>query len=215
MAGTTLSHDEYQAAVDDLDKLCRSEYDAGLVDILQDEDRDLTLERLRRLTGILLKRPFGAATTARKEETATGANFYWDWQFDRLFNPLPEARPQYDLLVQIVTTPSEQAIGIPDDQLQGRLGDLAERGVYKVLALWIKDKLKGDETKSFREYTAQPESAEFHTLLNIADWASQGVIGTVLASTVGVPAVVVSLGLIMGKYGYQKLVEERDGGPDR
>ena len=210
MVGTSLPHGDYRAAVAELDGLCQSEYGIGLVSLLQDRDQkpDLTLERLRRLTGILLKQPFAEPTEVEPGETTdTGANYRWAWQKDRMLDPASKARPEYQVLMQLFPRYGQGE----DEQVIHALSQLAERGVYKALSLWLKDKLKGDQTKSFREYSARKESAEFATLLNIADWASQGVIGSVLAPVAGVPAVAVALGLIVGKYGYQKLVEGREG----
>lgn len=193
----SLSRDDYQAAVEELNTLCRSEYGVGLVELLKDPNRDLTLERLRRLTGILLKQPLAEPMEIKAgEKTDTGSNYTWHWNTNRLQDPVFQSTPQYKLLSQLPAP--------------GGFHELRERGVYKYLALWLKDKLKSNETKGFREYLAQPESAEFGTLLNIADFASQGVIGGVLAPMVGIPSVVVSLGLIGGKYSYQKLVEEAE-----
>ncbi len=140
----------------------------------------------------------------RKSET--GANYIWEWHIDRLKVPNFQATPQYKLLIDLVTKPGQKS---PPPDAYVKLERMAERGVYKSLASWLEDKLKGKQTKSFREYSAQPESAVFESLLNIADLISQGIIGDVLAPMVGIPPVVVSLGLIVGKFGYRKLVEAK------
>ena len=215
MAGRSFSQDDYRAAVDELDRLCVREYGVGLVELLKDEEGEsLTLERLRRLTGILVKQPFAAPEKASPEDTETGSNYRWEWNFGRLQEAADRATPEYQLLSEIVIEPGEDPDAITADQRMGRMGALAERGVYKCLSLWIKDKLKGDETRSFREYSAQPESAEFASLLNIADFATHGAIGGVLATFVGIPTVAVSLAVIMGKYGYTKLTEGAREHPD-
>lgn len=82
-----------------------------------------------------------------------------------------------------------------------------ERGVYKILTLWIQDKWKGRESRSIRDYLAQEESPTFEAALDIVDFVSQAGIAMALSSIIPVASVVVPLSIIGAKYGYRMITE--------
>ena len=199
-----ISKADLSVGIDQLNDLCRSEYDVDLVELLQDPNKELTLERLRRMTGILIKRPFAEPVKVDPSHTLTQSNNSWSWNPSLLDDAKRKRLPEYQLLMAAAAKMPGSG---PEPE---RVQELAERGVYKYFALWLKDKLEGEETKSVKQYLSEPESPEFESLLDLTDTLSQMAIGGVLLATLGVPGIVVSVSLIGINYGYRKLTEASD-----
>lgn len=213
----TLTRQEIQAAVTKLDALCRQEYGGddryGLLELLADADTELAAARLQRLTGILLKEPFARAEPIGESPSDTHANRKWDWKPEKLndnhlqqsqeFRVLDQIRHQLPKLVRGREPTWKDFLSEADH----------ERGVYKLLTLWVADKWKRRESKSIKEYLAQDETPEFEALLNVADLVGQAALSIALTPIIPFAPVVVSLTIIGATYGYGKITkapERRD-----
>ncbi|MHC4550795.1 MAG: hypothetical protein ACYTEZ_18705 [Planctomycetota bacterium] len=190
-----LTQEQVEVSLAELDALCRCEYGCGLVDVLQGE---LAAVRLQRLTGVLLKKRFATMQRPDPHHNPTEAAHSWHWSIDLFDRPELQKTGEYDLLNQL-----RDAEGMPTwDHLASVT---QERGLYKVLTLWLKDKLAGEQGKTFREYYYAKETPEFKSTLDIANTIVGG--ASAIASVVGVPTIAVNLALIACEYGYEKLVD--------
>ena len=77
-----------------------------------------------------------------------------------------------------------------------------ERGLFKVTALWLQDRLRGQETRSLREYYGAAESARFEALLDAADSLAVLALTPVYAAVFPAGALAVPFVLIAAKFGY-------------
>jgi len=72
-----LTLESVRAAVAELEKTSRDEYECGLESLLLDTSPDAAL-RVQRITGIVLKRPF-AERKSPTRYARTGARWSWPW----------------------------------------------------------------------------------------------------------------------------------------
>lgn len=207
-----LSGEVVDDCVQDLDTLCRDEYGQELIDVLGDSDRDRSARRMRRLAGILLKRDFAVPKPIGEGPTKTDANRAWIWQSDKLEQPANPNSGEYCLIDAI----REELPAIPghnptwDDLL---FEAEHERGLFKVLAQYVEDKLEKRETKSFREYHSAKESPVFKAQVDLANTVFNFAMTPVYASILPVPGIVVALSVIGIQFGYDSIFsaeEERD-----
>lgn len=208
-----LTPSEIQNAVQDLDTLCIQEYDdyfdGGLTALLLDPDKDRAAARLQRITGIVLKRKFARSHAIGKGTSSTKADRRWEWVPEKIANA-DRSAPEYIVLDELRKA-LPRFYSYRKDTFQDLIGEAeTERGLYKILTLWIIDKWNAQETKSIREYLAQEESAEFKTILDIADFVSQQALTVALASLVPHTEVVVALTIIAGAYGYERISKAPD-----
>ena len=203
-----------QGALAELDRSSRAEYGRGLEELLADPSPDSAL-RLQRLTGIALKRPF-AVKSSPPAHSVTGARNSWPWapvSPDTLATSAPEEFAILDELRKPGpwherTPPAGNADDdgrITWDQLKDDADN--ERGLFKILALYVDDKLKKRDTRTLREYLDADESRRFETGLDLAqvvfDW---GVTPTLL-TLLGVPPVAVGLALVGVQYGFKRATD--------
>ncbi len=211
----TLTHHEIREAVAELDALCRSEYGKdqryGLLELLADPDRELAAARLQRLTGILLKRRFAKAQPVDGTPSDTNANRRWGWVREQLDDRELQRSQEFWVLDQM-RQQLPTLVGCPATWESFLWEADHERGVYKVLTLWIQDKWKGRESRSIKEYLAQEETPRFDALLDVADFVGQAALSTALIPIVPFAPVVVPLTIIGAKYGYRKITEAPEEG---
>lgn len=203
MAEASLTKEQVAQAVADLDRLCRDEYgeNYGLEDLLDDPNTALASLRLQRLTGIQLKRPFGQPVPITGS-TETGSARAWQWNTERFGDPEAQATGEYAMLDQL-----RQSLW--SDATFEQLADHAdhERGLYKILSLWIADKVKRRSTRSVAEYFDADESPRLEAALDWATTLTQAGLGPILAPLIPVPGVVVSVLLIGARFGYRSLTQ--------
>jgi hypothetical protein len=203
MAGTTLTEEQIGRAVADLDRLCRDEYgdSYGLEDLLDDPDTALASQRLQRLSGILLKRPFGQPVPLTGS-SETGSKRAWQWNTERFGDPEAQATGEFEMLDALRRSLWPDATF---EQLAGHADH--ERGLYKILSLWIGDTLKRRGSRSLAEYFNADESPRMEAALDWATTLTQAGLGPVLAPLIPVPGVVVSVLLIGARFGYRSLTQ--------
>ena len=216
----SLAPEEIKAALAELNQISLDEYGLGLEDILLDPSENSAL-RLQRVTGIALKRPF--ATQAPPSFTLTGARRAWPWAGDspevhanvapnelailnelRMPGPWNERKP--------LTGTAADLEPITWDQLKDDADH--ERGLFKILALYVDDKLKGRDRKSLREYLDTKESHGFEAGLDLATLVFDAAVTGPVATLLGVPTVAVGLVLVGIQYGFRRTtdtVHERVG----
>jgi len=203
MAKTTLTKEQVSRAVADLDQLCRDEYGEsyGLEDLLDDMDTSLASLRLQRLTGILIKRQFGQPVLLA-EASETGAKRAWQWNTERFGDPGARATSEFEMLDELRRSLWPDATF---EQLAGHADH--ERGLYKILTLWISDTLNRRKSRSLAEYFNADESPRMEAALDWATTLTQAGLGPVLAPVIPVPGVVVSVLLIGARFGYRALTQ--------
>jgi hypothetical protein len=196
---------DIDAALRELDELSLAEYGVPLVEVVEEPDR------LRRLTGIMIKKPFGTPHPIAGHGTMTGARRYWDWDSSKLAHPDDPSSPEYLMLDEL-----RAFVGFPPGR-QG-LKDLAghaenERGLFKVTAAWLQDKLRGQKSKSLREYYGAAESKKASALLDLADMLANFALTPVYAALLPAGGFVVPILLLAAKHGYAAVFES-DTVPD-
>ena len=212
-----LTQREVKTALAKLNRLSLGEYGVGLEQLLRDDSPDAAL-RIQRLTGIALKRPF-ARTSKPQGYTRTGARRSWPWKKASPATSAKKAPRQYKVLNELrkpgpwnerkpLTGTAEDKKPISWDELKDDANN--ERGLFKVLALYVDDKLKGRGRKTLKEYLEAKESPRFEAGLslaaNVANW---GVL-TPLVTLIGLPAeVAIGLALVGVQFGYRKLTDTK------
>ena len=211
-----LSVDQVRDALAELDELSRSEYGLDLRVLLRDKGA-LSAKRLQRLTGIALKRPFAQRVEA-KQPGETQARYAWPWTEK---DPDAGAAPEAFALLDQIRRPGpwrETSPYPPSDDPQAPIGwnqlknDAEnERGLFKIVALYAADKVKGRERKTLREYYRAEESHNLESALDLAVVVTDFAITGPIAAAVGVHMVAVGLALIAVQFGYQFLTDPNLG----
>lgn len=218
MTAPELSKQQIDEALADLDRLCNDEYGYGITELLADPNDALAALRLQRLTGILLKRSFAHPVAIGESPTVTQSRQAWEWDLDKFNDPGLMATPEYMVLDELRRDiPRQRDYDSGSEPTFRELKDEAEheRGLFKVLALWVGDKLKREEGRSFNEYFEAKESPRFEAILDVSTTVFQAAIAPVLAPFLPVPGVVVSLILIGVRFGYRSLTHVADLGDMR
>lgn len=194
-------------ALEKLDALAQAEYGTTAVDVVEDP------ARLRRLTGIMLKEPFATAHPIGSGPTMTGARRYWKWDIDRLTKPADPSSPEYEMLDELR---KHFDLGRGDDGLRTLVEQAEhERGLFKILAQWLNDKLRGRESKSVREYYLAKESTKADALLDLADYLANFALTPVYVALLPAGGFVVPLLLLVAKHGYKAMSEQPDEADER
>jgi hypothetical protein len=202
MVNTGLTKQDVEAALTQLNELAESEYGQSLEKLLEDPKGE---QRLRRLAGVVLKRPFAEREERRSaSDNPTDARYAWDWDEQRFNDASLQKTEEYDLLVKL------------RDAHGGSWGALThvaddEVGLFYVLGKWIKGKVT-NEGKTFRDYYYETKSPEVEAALSLVDQVFN--LTPFLAGFLGVPALTVSVALIAVKYGYEKVTDPPQT-PDR
>lgn len=205
MSDHPLSRQQAEAALQELRDLAQTEYGVELERLFfsgSEEDR----MRLVRLAGIVVKRPFAEPQELGGYVGNFGASRAWLWDErtldQQLQQPAAQALPEAQLL---------EAIQRDNGWDQRDVLNIAqEAGLMYVIGRWLHGKLTEDEARSFVEVYHQKRSKETDLAINIANLLP--VVGF-FAGVTGVPALGVSLAMLLVQYGFEKLTEP-DTGPD-
>ena len=199
-----LRRDEILLSLEKLEELSKEEYAAPFLEVMNDPTR------VRRLGGVMIKQPF-AYCSGKNPKSATGALRSWTWD-DTLIRSPDKELPEFQLLDSLRDWrglgPAPRGFEVLIDQADN------ERGLFKVTALWLQDRLRGRETRSLREYYGAAESRKFATLLDLADFLANFALTPVYAAVLPAGAFVIPIVLIAAKFGYGQLFESGDE-PDK
>src|SRR5688572_9575393 len=203
---------DVSAALREFNELSLDEYGISLEQVLLDGSQ-LGAQRMQRLTGIMLKQKF-ARPRAPAQYSATKARRSWPWSgspelaasrapeefaiLEELRKPGPwnERKPK--------ATPRD---GKPITWDEFVSDAEHERGLFKVLALYISDRVRKRTGKSFHDYLEAEESRKFEAGLDFTMLVFDAAIMGPIAAVVGVPTVAVGVALVGIRYGYRKLTD--------
>ena len=184
-----------------LDRLCQEEYGIQLVELV-DDSTDLGAQRRRRLAGVVMKHKFAESETMTKGQTPTEALRRWSWDENKLNEVIDPDQSDggeawfVDQLRLMMPQVGRQATWA-DLQIEAD----TERGLFKVAALWLNDKARGQATKEWSEYYHAPESRVFKTSLNVANTLAElGIVG-LLSSILPAGPLLGAVGLVLLKDG--------------
>ena len=202
-----------QAAVDELDALSRDEYGCTLEALLLDTSR-VSAPRVQRLVGIVLKRPF-ATKSGPNPDSETKARRSWPWKDGTPENQATLAPKELAILNEIRRPGSWhepwrlEKVGEDGTISWNDLKDDAEneRGLFKVLALYVDDRLKQRDRRSFAEYLDTQESRRFEAGLDLTTLIFDTTVTAPLVSLLGIPTLAVGLTLVLVRYGYRVVTD--------
>jgi hypothetical protein len=210
-----LDRRQIQVALKELEDVSRDEYGIGLEDLLLDPSPNSAL-RLQRLVGIVLKRPF-ARQAPPVPYSQTGARRSWPWADDTPDKHAGDAPKEFAILNQLrmpgpwnERKPVAEPGGVrPIPITWAELKDDAdnERGLFKILALYVDDKLKNRDRRTLREYLEADESRRFEAGLDLATLAFDWAVTTPLLTLLGVPSLAVGVALVGIQYGYRRATD--------
>jgi hypothetical protein len=212
-----LSRQETQAALTELDQLSREEYSLSLEELLSDSDRLLAAQRMARLSGIVLKRPCADRTPSLS--SYTGAKYAWKWKDVSTWPQGPERA-----LLEKLRQPGPWNT-IWDRERSGTITRTApwpwftdevdhERGLFKIVALYVKDRLAREQRKTLGEYYRMNEGPDLRRGLDIATAVFDSTILAPVLGVTGIPALAVAMSLIALEYGFERLTEPEDLGDE-
>ena len=214
MPGNDIGLREIREALVDLDTLSQAEYGLSLEEVLLTDMPDASL-RLQRLTGIILKRHF-ARPGGRPAFSQTGAQRSWHWN-DTPPDASANIAPREFWVLNELRMPgswneSKPATGTAEDLVPiswDRLKDDAdhERGLFKILVLYVEDKLRGRGPRTLREYVEAKESRRFETGLDLAALVFDAGVTAPVVALLGVPSLAVGIALVGVQYGYRRLTD--------
>jgi hypothetical protein len=208
----SLAIQDIKTALAMFDRLSKEEYGEGLEETLLRNDGAL---RMQRLTGIVLKRPF--ATPGKPPAySQTGARRAWNWNSNSPEDVAAAAPREFKILAELrmpgpwnerkpLEGTAEDEVPITWEELKDDAEH--ERGLFKILALYVDDKLNGRRSRTLREYVEADESRKFEAGLDLATLLfDAGVTGPV-AALLGIPSLAVGISLVGIQYGYRKLTD--------
>ena len=190
-----------EAGLRELEALALAEYGVGLDQILASRD-EVDRLRLVRLVGVQIKRPFAEPEARDGFSGNLGASQAWFWDPAKLNDPANQATAEFELLERVRTES-----GMEKGDL---IGVSQEAGLMYIVGQWLYGKLTEDEAKSFIEVYHQKRSKETGLAISLANMLP--VVGF-FAGLTGVPAVGVSLAMLLVQYGFEKLTQPA-AGPD-
>jgi hypothetical protein len=211
---THLEREEINAALKVLNQISRDEYGRGLEDLLLDPSPDSAF-RIQRITGIALKRSFAIESSAAPY-SKTGARRSWPWADGTPEQQAKDAPKEFAILDQLRMpgpwNERKPLAGTGDDLTPIKWEEFKddadnERGLFKILALYVDDKLKRRDRKSFREYLEAEESRRFEAGLDLAVLLFDAAVTAPVATLLGVPSVAVGVALVGIQYGYRRATD--------
>ena len=211
---------QIRAALAELDRLALAEYGMPLETLLLSHEPIAEL-RVQRLVGVALKRKF-AKPAEPAPYSATRALRSWPWpdRTDSLAPIEPDAAKELMLLEKLrMPGPWHEGkamTGTPEDQLPVSWSEFKddaehERGLFKILALYVADKFDQKESKTLKAYIGASESKSFEAGLDLATLLFDAGVTTPLAGLLGVPTLAVGVALVGIRYGYRKLTDPNEG----
>lgn len=211
---TDLRLEEVQAALEELNQVSLDEYGRGLEALLLDPSSDSAL-RLQRLVGIILKRPF-ARQADPVPYSRTRARHSWPWAEESPEGLAKVAPNEFAILNQLrlpgswnerksLAGNANDSVPITWDELKDDAEN--ERGLFKVLALYVDDKLKRRDRRSLKEYLEADESRRFEAGLDLATLVFDAAVTGPIAALLGIPSVAVGVVLVGIQYGYRRATD--------
>lgn len=213
MAVQTLDLIVIRAAIAELDQLARHEYGCSLEDLLLDPS-GLSAMRMQRIVGIVLKRPF-AREAGPVAYARTGARRSWPWAAVSPEDLAAVAPAELAVLDKLRMPGSwnerKPDTGSGDDEpiSWSSFKDDAdnERGLFKILALYVDDRLARRGTKKLQQYLEARESPRFEAGLDLATLAFDAAVTAPLAALLGIPTLAVGVALVGIQYGYRRMTD--------
>jgi hypothetical protein len=208
--------EEIRAALLELNEISLDEYGVGLEDLLLDRSPNSAL-RVQRLTGIVLKRPF-ANRAGSASASLTGARRSWPWAPGTPEDHASVAPKELTILNQLRMpgpwNERKPLAGNAADMVPITWSELKddadnERGLFKILALYVDDKLKHRDSRSFREYLDADETRRFEAGLDLATLVFDAAVTAPLLTLLGIPTVAVGVALVGIQFGYRKATDTR------
>jgi hypothetical protein len=210
--------DEIKVALSELNELAQSEYGIPLKQLITDRT-PVASTRMQRLTGIVLKRKFATPISSPNYST-TGASRSWPWKDGSPEESGADAQAELKLLEQLrmpgtwnerkpLSGTSHDSCPITWDQFKDDVEH--ERGLFKVVALYVADKIQGREGRTLREYFAAGESRRFEAGLDLAVLLSDAAVVGPLAALLGLPTLAVGVALVGVQFGYRTLTDPAIG----
>jgi hypothetical protein len=213
-ASKHLKREEINAALKVLNQISVDEYGRGLEDLLLDPAPESAL-RIQRITGIALKRSFSKESPAAPY-SRTGARRSWPWADGTPEQQAKDAPKEFAILDQLRMpgpwNERKPLAGTADDLKPIKWEEFKddadnERGLFKILALYVDDKLKGRDRKSFREYLEAKESRRFEAGLDLSVLLFDAAVTAPVATLLGVPSVAVGVVLVGIQFGYRRATD--------
>jgi len=210
----TLTLEEVRVALAELDEISKDEYKCGLETLLLDTSPDAAL-RVQRVTGIVLKKPF-AKRKSPPPYTRTGARWSWPWAKESPEEVGKRAEKEFEILNQLrmpgpwnerkpLAGNAEDHIPISWSELQDDADN--ERGLFKIMVLYVDDNIKGRHRRPLREYLEADESRHFEAGLDLATLVFDATVTAPRASLIGLPTVSIGIALVGIQWGYRKLTD--------
>jgi hypothetical protein len=213
-AASKLTRAQVSQALIELNELCVGEYGMPLRQLLLD-DSPLAAQRMQRLTGIVLKRKF-ATMSPRAASGFTGARRSWPW----VAKPEAVANGGRELaILDQLREPGpwneHKPVADPKDSDPTSWKDFKddvehERGLFKVLALWVSDRVNARQGKSVRDYLETKETRRFEAGLDLATLVFDAAVTGPVATLLGLPTLAVGVALVGIQYGYRKLTDNTE-----
>jgi hypothetical protein len=222
-ADRPLQKAQIQFALAELDQLANDEYGQSLHALLLSREPISEL-RMQRLVGLVLKRKF-VEPNGPPSYTKTGAKRSWPWpDYSDSLVPIKDvgADEEIELLDHLrmpgpwnklkpLTGTSEDEKAVSWSKFKSDLD--SERGLFKVVALWVGDKINKNETKTIREYFDARESRSFEAGLDFAQLLFETTVTASLVSLLGIPALAVGVTLVGIRYGYRAFTDPDETHP--
>ena len=189
----TLTLQEAEVAIAELRALAKDEYGVELEQLFFSGNEEDAM-RLVRLSGILVKRPFAVPEECEDYSGNLGASKAWYWNVDKLNDPAREQLPEYQLLEQVRL---DQGM-----EKNNMLGIAQEAGLMYVVGRWLYGKVTEDEARSFVDLYYEEKSKETELAISAANLLP---VAGMLAGVTGIPALGVSLAMLLVQYGFEKM----------
>ena len=216
--GLVPTRGQIDRAVQELDSLCNEEYGIDLVALLNDQDTEMAAQRMRRLTGIILKRRFAEPHLIDGSDStkfsSTGAHRYWVWHEVGEFAADGETAPDEFAVLDGLRRALPE-IGFGGDASWDYLVGMAdhESGLFVILATWAKKRIEGRETRPLAQALAEPVDRRFQKLTEVTDIVANFAMTPLFASAVPLEGLIVPFSILGLKYGYGALFGQQ-GEPD-
>jgi hypothetical protein len=209
-----LTKKDVDNALSELSTICEGEYRVSLAKLFDDADQAMVAKKLKRITGIALKRKF-VEPGPPNPVGETHALHSWKWQGSPE-DKRDQAPDEFALLCELrkagqwnVRPPAPGASELTWKQFQDDVE--SERGLFKVLVLYLENTLNKGPKKTIREYLDAPETKLDQATFDLADLVLTSMLVEPAAQALGVLPVVAGIVLVGVRYGYDVLSTELGG----